>query len=235
MSVLQANLPDHACYGVNSQGVEYLEFSCVYNIEAYYARYDTVCLLVRVCVRTNDVVCARSREIRGFLFCVSPFSLVCLLWCAYTTYCIYMYTYKHLYSVSKSTTTPCPSCNGCNAIPPCRLPPSPCTYCWSLEARLGCATENRGSTFARHWPFGILRWPPFRWSVSCAPPRNSPTIYYITRCATRSASIRARPLAAAAPASGSNCSFCPNSPNCSIPSLLSFTRNRSSFCTGTIT
>lgn len=43
MSILEANLREHACYGINSEGVEYLEFACVYNIERYYARYVRAC------------------------------------------------------------------------------------------------------------------------------------------------------------------------------------------------
>lgn len=38
MSILEANLHENPCYAVNSAGFEYLEFSCVYNIEKYYAR-----------------------------------------------------------------------------------------------------------------------------------------------------------------------------------------------------
>jgi hypothetical protein len=41
MSVLQARLQDHPCYGMNSQGVEYLEFACVHKLERFYARYVT--------------------------------------------------------------------------------------------------------------------------------------------------------------------------------------------------
>ena len=38
MSILQADLPQHPCYGITSHGNEYLEFACVYGVEGFYAR-----------------------------------------------------------------------------------------------------------------------------------------------------------------------------------------------------
>jgi len=38
MSILQPNLPQNPCYGITSDGIEYLEFACLYNLEDYYTR-----------------------------------------------------------------------------------------------------------------------------------------------------------------------------------------------------
>jgi hypothetical protein len=46
MSILQANLSENPCYGVNVAGVEYLEFSCLYGIEKFYAGYVVDCSTV---------------------------------------------------------------------------------------------------------------------------------------------------------------------------------------------
>jgi hypothetical protein len=42
MSILAAGLRENPCYGVNSEGVEYLEFACVHGMETYYAGYVPV-------------------------------------------------------------------------------------------------------------------------------------------------------------------------------------------------